>query len=118
MAEYMFLINNIRENETKGMEIEDAIDTAVQLCIDNNVLRDFLVAHRSEVISVCLTEYNEKVYTDSIRAEGRAEGYAEGEARLGRLIQVLLSEKRVDLVQLVSTDEKAREEYYIAYNIK
>lgn len=67
---------------------------------------------------MCLTEYNEKVYTDSIRAEGHAEGLAEGAARLGKLVQVLLAENRVDLVQLVSTDEKAREEYYITYNIK
>ena len=71
---------------------------------------------------MCLTEYNEKVYTDSIRAEGHAEGLAEGlaegAAQFGKLVQVLLAENRVDLVQLVSTDEKAREEYYIAYNIK
>ena len=65
---------------------------------------------RAEVVSVCLTEYNEKVYTDSIRAEG--------EARLGKLIQTLLTERRVDLVQLVSTDAKAREEYYDVYNIE
>ena len=29
---------------------------------------------------MCLTEFNEKVYTDSIRAEGHAEGLAEGRA--------------------------------------
>lgn len=110
LAEYMYLINCIRDNEAKGMDIEDAIDLAVQQCIDNNILKDFLVAHRAEVIRVCLTEYNEKVYTDSIRVEG--------EARLGKLIQTLLAERRVDLVQLVSTDAKAREEYYAVYNIE
>lgn len=70
LEEYMFLINCVRENEAKGMRIEDAIDTAVQHCIDCNVLKEFLVAHRAEVISVCLTEFNEKVFVDSIREEG------------------------------------------------
>lgn len=114
LAEYMFLIRCIREKEAEGMEIEAAIDSAVQQCIECNVLREFLVKHRAEVVSVCLTEYNEKVYTDAIRAEG----HAEGEARLGKLIQVLLAEQRMDLVQLVSSDEKAREKYYAAYNIQ
>lgn len=122
LAEYMFLIRCIREKEAEGMEIEAAIDLAVQQCIERNVLREFLVKHRAEVVSVCLTEYNEKVYTDAIRAEGHAEGlaegHAEGEARLGKLIQALLAEQRMDLVQLVSSDEKAREEYYVVYNIK
>lgn len=74
LAEYMFLINRIRENEEKGMRIEEAVDEAVQYCINKNVLKEFLVSHRAEVISVCLTEFNEKVFVDSIRAEGHEEG--------------------------------------------
>lgn len=70
LAEYMVLINCIRENEAKGMRIEDAIDTAVQYCIAHNVLKEFLVAHRAEVVSVCLTEFNEKVFVASMKAEG------------------------------------------------
>lgn len=118
LADYMFLLQCIREKEAEGMEIEAAIDSAVQQCIECNILREFLVKHRAEVVNVCLTEYNEKVYTDAIRAEGHAEGLAEGEARLGKLIQVFLAEQRMDLVELVSSDEKAREKYYAAYNIQ
>ena len=70
LAEYMFLINCIRENEAKGMQIEDAIDVAVQYCIKCNVLKDFLIVHRAEVVSVCLTEFNEKVFVTSMKAEG------------------------------------------------
>ena len=70
LREYMFLINCIRENEAKGMQVEDAIDMGVQHCIDCNVLKEFLVAHRAEVVSVCLTEFNEKVFVASMKAEG------------------------------------------------
>lgn len=70
LEEYMFLIRCIRENEVKGMRIEDAIDTAVQHCIECNVLKEFLIAHRAEVVSVCLTEFNEKVFVASMKAEG------------------------------------------------
>ncbi len=70
LEEYMFLIRCIRENEVKGMRIEDAIDTAVQYCIECNVLKEFLIAHRAEVVRVCLTEFNEKVFVASMKAEG------------------------------------------------
>ena len=36
--------------------------------------------HKSEVLSVCITEFDEKVYRDDIREEGRAEGRVEGRA--------------------------------------
>lgn len=82
LSGYMRLINTIRENEAKGMEIKQAIDMAVQSCINDheNVLREFLRVHRSEVLSVCLTEYNHEVYTESVKEEGRAEGRAQARA--------------------------------------
>jgi predicted transposase YdaD len=45
-----------------------------------NILRDFLKKHRAEVMDVCLTEYNEEVFVNGIREDGRAEGRAEGHA--------------------------------------
>jgi len=79
LSGYMKLIHGIRENETKGMDIKQAIDMAVQSCINDeeNVLSEFLRVHRAEVLSVCLTEFNQEVYTKSVKEEGRIEGRAE-----------------------------------------
>ena len=79
LSGYMKLIHAIRENEAKGMDIKYAIDMAVQSCIndDENVLREFLRIHRAEVLSVCLTEFNQEIYTESVKEEGRIEGRAE-----------------------------------------
>lgn len=116
LEEYMFLINCIRENESKGMRIEDAIDTAVQHCINCNVLREFLVAHRAEVISVCLTEFNEKVFVDSIREEGIEEGFVKGHAE-GRIegefsIAVKLVKKgRLSIEEAVEELQIGKEEF-------
>lgn len=76
LKEYMTLINKIREN-SKNMEFEDAVDAAVTYCIENNVLKTFLLKHRAEVKDVCITEYREKSFVDGIRAEGRTEGQNE-----------------------------------------
>lgn len=70
LEEYMLFIERIREFEAKGMESRKAVDAAVQFCIDAGIMKEFLVKHRAEVISVVLTEFNQKRYEDSIRTEG------------------------------------------------
>ena len=85
LSEYMELINRIRDNQNCGMDIQDAVNTAVDSCIADNIMKDFLTKHKAEVMSVCITEFDEKVFTDGIREEGweegREEGLAEGLSR-------------------------------------
>ena len=68
LADYMTLINYIRDNQEKGMSVEDSIDNAVTRCITDGIMVDFLEKHRAEVMDVCITEYNEqRITTKTIR---------------------------------------------------
>ena len=61
--------------------IEDAskaVDMAVSSCIKDDILKEFLIAHRAEVLDVCITEFDEKTFVDGIKEEGREEGIKEG----------------------------------------
>ena len=78
LSEYMELVNRIRDNQRSGMSVNDAVDSAVDSCIADGIMSDFLTKHKAEVRNVCITEFDEKVYTDGIREEGRAEGRIEG----------------------------------------
>ena len=77
LSEYMELINRIRDNQKSGMEIKAAIDAAVDSCIKDGIMAEFLRKHKSEVISVCLTEFDEKVFADGIKEEGKIEDRVE-----------------------------------------
>ena len=55
--------------------------------------------------------------SERLKAVGKAEGEAIGEARLGRLINRLIQDKRTEEIQIVSTDPVRREELYREYNI-
>ncbi len=48
------------EKQDKGLAVEQAVDEAVKQCIGENVLGNFLTKHRTEVMDVCLAEYNEE----------------------------------------------------------
>ena len=78
LADYMELVNRVRDNQQSGMKVEEAISNAVDSCIADGIMKAFLEKHKSEVLSVCITEFDEKVYRDDIREEGRVEGRAEG----------------------------------------
>ena len=47
----------------------------------------------------------------------KAEGQAQGENRLGSLINCLLQDRRIGEIQIVSTDPKRREQLYKGYNL-
>lgn len=89
LAEYMELVNRIRDNQ-KNMSTDDAINAAIESCIEDGIMTEFLIKYRAEVFSVCITEFDEKVYTDGIREEGREEGRREGhEEGLKALVESL-----------------------------
>lgn len=68
LSDYMTLINRIREYQ-KTLELSVAVDKAIDDCINDGILAEFLVSHRAEVRDMCITEYNEKSFVNGIRAE-------------------------------------------------
>lgn len=73
LRDYTTFVNKVKELAV-STDFEQAIDNAVDYCIDNDVLKDYLIQNRAEVKDMCLTEFNEKVYEESIRSEGFEQG--------------------------------------------
>ncbi|MBQ5734114.1 MAG: hypothetical protein IIV51_01895, partial [Lachnospiraceae bacterium] len=78
LKEYMIFINKVREySDDKGVDIKTAITNAIDYCIEENIMREFLIKHKAEVFSVCITEFDEKIYEAELREEAREEGREE-----------------------------------------
>jgi hypothetical protein len=78
LADYMEFINRIRQNQKDGYSVEDAVDIAIDTCIEDGVLADFLRIHRAEVRDMCITEFNQDVYEKGLLQEGIEEGIEKG----------------------------------------
>jgi predicted transposase/invertase (TIGR01784 family) len=69
----------------------EAITQAVVDCIDENVLKEFLETHKSEVINMLLTEWSMdtalKVRGEEYWEKGRMEGRMEEKKRTARALQ-------------------------------
>ena len=74
LKEYMIFINKVREySDDKGIDIKTAITKAIDYCIEENIMREFLIKHKAEVFSVCITEFDEKIYEAELKQEVREE---------------------------------------------
>ncbi len=85
LREYMQYVNKVREYVV-DLSMEDAVDRAVDECIAEGILRDFLLANKAEVKRMSIYEYDEEATREAIRVEeyergrevGREEGREEG----------------------------------------
>lgn len=78
----VYRIRSIKSEQKLESALESAIDRAITEMPEDFVLRPFLIAHRSEVKGMLLTEYNEvetmQLFKEDGRREGRREGRKEG----------------------------------------
>lgn len=72
LSDYTYLVSKI-QTYVKTMTLKQAINKAVDECIAEDILAEFLRAHQAEVLKVYLAEVNEKVLRKCFKDEGREE---------------------------------------------
>ncbi len=77
LKEYMIFVDRIRLY-TKTMELDAAAERAVDECIHEGVLSDFLRKNRGEAIEMSIFEYDEERELKLIRRAEYEEGLKEG----------------------------------------
>ena len=74
MYEYSCFIQKVRDYEKPGEPLTNAIEAAIQDCLREGIMVDFLSKHGSEVSNMLFTEFNME---DALRVRGE-EGYEDG----------------------------------------
>ncbi len=85
LKEYMLFVVKVRENQ-RAMDLNAAVNKAVDDCIQEGILEAFLREQRREVIAMSIYEYDQVGHMQLIKEEswedGKAEGRAEGRAEV------------------------------------
>ena len=81
LRDYSILVDMIRRYKKEGMSLEDAINRAVDECIREDVLREFLIKHKTEVAGMFQSEYDEAERLRLEKKESLEEGIVIGEQR-------------------------------------
>ena len=112
LEEYSIFVQCVREYIQSEPSVEDALEKAIDTCINQDVLADFLKKHRAEVTNMILTTYDkdlyEKILKEDAKEEGREEGLTKGRAEtraeLNQLTICLLNAKRYNDLEHAAKD--------------
>lgn len=74
MYDYVRLVERILNNKKSGMQINQAVNEAVDWAIKENFLEGFIREQKEEIIGMYLTEFNEERAIRGWRQEGIEEG--------------------------------------------
>lgn len=124
LREYAQYVAKVR-HYTDRMPLNEAVTLAVNDCINERILEEFLRQNRSEVIAMSIFEYNKEEEERKIRkAEyeaGKKAGFAEGESRgterVLQLIQLLSQNGRYNEIQEITSDKDLLTSLLKEYNI-
>ncbi len=82
IREYTLFIERVNHNRKNGFDYREAIENAIDECIKDKILVEFLKTRRNEVLEVMTIdmtwERREELIRQEEREEGRAEGREEG----------------------------------------
>jgi len=69
---YAYFVATIRKY-LEEMDLTDAVNTAVDECINAGILKNFLMENKAEVVAMSIYEYNEEYVRKSLFEEGAAQ---------------------------------------------
>ena len=104
LYQYVKFVDIVRKYQQE-MSFPEAVEKAIDECIKNGILAEFLRKNRAEVLRVSIFEYDEE-HMRQEREESRQEGFEQ----MGELIVKLNQLGRQDDILKVATDAKFREE--------
>ena len=77
LKEYAIYVKKVR-TYAKSMKVEEAVDRAVTECINEGILREFLLRNRKEAVEMSIFEYNEEAVFEIVRKDEYEKGLQEG----------------------------------------
>lgn len=77
LKEYAQYVEQVRKRAVKDIPFAEAVEQAVDYCIQNRILADFLSKNRTEAIAMCIYEYNEELHLKNEYKRGLEEGNLE-----------------------------------------
>ena len=107
LEEYSIFVQCVREYLQSEPSVEDALEKAIDTCINQDVLAEFLKKYRAEVTNMILTTYDKDLYEKTLKEDAREEGREEIRAELNEfklLNKYLLKSKRYNDLERATED--------------
>ena len=106
---YAIFVARVRENINNGLEPSGALEKAVKDCVKDNILREFLTKHGSDVINMLNMEWNlddaKKVWRKEAKLD-QAEEIAEKLLKRGTPIEIVAEDTELSVERVLELKVK------------
>ena len=104
LKEYAAFVDISRQYISEREDRNEALNMAVDHCIEEGILSSFLRKNRAEVLGMLLEEFDAEKYERTLREEGREEGRREGR-EIGNAVRLVDSVRNVMMKSGTSLNE-------------
>lgn len=101
LSDYSTLVGKVKEGIRLGLSRRDAIRRAVNFCLDNNIMRDYLLKHSEEVFDMLALEWN----LDDAKQAWFEDGLEQGEIFRAEKIAVKMLRKGKPIMEIQELTE-------------
>ena len=103
LREYSIFNQRVRDNLSQGMPIEKAAAEAVESCINDHIMEDFLTKEKAGVIQMHVLDFDQEKHDKELRREGFEDGFSDG-------FNQCLSQERTAIIRHMSELGKTAED--------
>lgn len=117
LEEYSAFVAEVRKALEEGGNQRQAVDDAIDICIEKGVLRDILIRERAAIMNMVLS-CTEKQYERLVEKElEQQDKRIKEQERLIKLNRILVQEKKYELLERIQDDPELQKELIEQYGI-
>lgn len=117
LEEYSAFVAEVRKALEEGGNQRQAVDDAIDICIEKGVLRDILIRERAAIMNMVLS-CTEKQYERLVQKElEQQDKRIKEQERLLKLNRILVQEKKYELLERIQDDPELQKELIEQYGI-
>ncbi len=117
LEEYSVFVAEVRKALEEGGNQRQAVDDAIDICIEKGVLRDILIRERAAIMNMVLS-CTEKQYERLVEKElAQQDKKIKEQESLLKLNRILVQEKKYELLERIQDDPELQKELIEQYGI-
>ena len=129
LEEYAQFVEVSRQFMADGLTVKEALEQAIQYCMEHGILYETLRDYRAEVLGMLLEEFDVDKYERTIRKEGMEEGIKQGieqgieqgqalgVERSNHLARILIEQNRVEDLKRAAFDPAYQKELFREFRL-
>lgn len=110
---YTVFVEKVREKKAGGTQLETAVSEAVEECISENILAEFFVRYKEDVMDMDIWEFDQELHDQAMWEDGKVIGEREGTLQAIKNLMDTLKLTKEQAMDALKVPKRERAEYDI-----